>query len=70
MPEAGLPLHGAIIVLEARSLLQQKRRMRSKEMHYIDHPLIGVVIKFMPLDEEQLQVMADAEFAEETNQAL
>mgnify|MGYP000008568216 FL=1 len=51
-------------------LLQQKRRMRSKEVHYIDHPLIGVVIKFMPLDEEQLQIMADAEFAEETNQAL
>lgn len=45
-------------------LLQQKRRMRSKEVHYIDHPLIGVVIKFMPLDEEQLQEMADAEFSD------
>ena len=44
-------------------LLQQKRRMRSKEVHYIDHPLIGVVIKFMPLDDEQLKEMADAELA-------
>lgn len=44
-------------------LLQQKRRMRSQEVHYIDHPLLGVVIKFMPLDEEQLQAMADAELA-------
>lgn len=47
-------------------LLQQKRRMRSKEVHYIDHPLIGVVIKFMPLDEEQLKEMADAEFVAES----
>ncbi|MEH6588172.1 MAG: CsiV family protein [Halioglobus sp.] len=49
-------------------LLQQKRRMRSQEVHYIDHPLLGVVIKFMPLDEEQLQAMADAEFNSKSSQ--
>ena len=26
-------------------LLQQSRRMRSGELHYIDHPLIGIVVK-------------------------
>ncbi|TDG14013.1 hypothetical protein E2F43_11020 [Seongchinamella unica] len=45
-------------------LMQQSRKMRSKEVHYLDHPLLGVVIKLMPLDEEQLQAMADAEFSE------
>lgn len=31
-------------------LLQQKRRMRSNEMHYIDHPMLGLVIKLTPLE--------------------
>jgi len=30
--------------------LQQSRRMRSKELHYIDHPSIGVLIKIIPTD--------------------
>lgn len=29
--------------------LQQKRRMRSKDIHYIDHPMLGLLIKFTPL---------------------
>lgn len=47
-------------------LMQQTRKMRSKEVHYLDHPLLGVVIKLMPLDEEQLQELADAERANNT----
>ncbi len=43
--------------------LQQKRRMRSNEIHYLDHPLLGVVVLFTPLDEEQLKTMAEAEMA-------
>lgn len=39
-------------------LLRQKRRMRSTEVHYIDHPLFGLVIKVTPLSEEELQVLA------------
>ncbi|HEY7775420.1 MAG TPA: CsiV family protein [Kineobactrum sp.] len=35
-------------------LLQQQRRMRSNEVHYIDHPLFGVIIKLTPLDTEDL----------------
>lgn len=36
-------------------LLQQARRMRSNEVHYIDHPLMGLVIKITPLSAEDLQ---------------
>lgn len=30
--------------------LQQSRRMRSKTLHYIDHPKIGVLIKILPVE--------------------
>ena len=42
-------------------LMQQKRRMRSREVHYLDHPLLGVVIQLIPVQEERLQLMAEAE---------
>jgi hypothetical protein len=42
-------------------LVAQTRKMRSNEVHYIDHPLLGVVVKLTPLDAEQLQIMAEAE---------
>lgn len=29
--------------------MQDNRRMRSKELHYLDHPLIGVIVKVIPL---------------------
>ncbi|MCB1761188.1 MAG: peptidoglycan binding protein CsiV [Gammaproteobacteria bacterium] len=29
---------------------KQHRRMRSKELHYIDHPLMGVLIEILPLE--------------------
>lgn len=45
-------------------LLNQKRKMRSNEVHYIDHPMLGVVVKLTPLDEEQLQEMAAAEIGD------
>ncbi len=32
------------------TVLQQKRRMRSREVHYIDHPRIGLLIKFIPYE--------------------
>jgi hypothetical protein len=31
--------------------LQQTRRMRSKELNYVGHPLYGVLIKVIPVDE-------------------
>lgn len=34
--------------------LKAARRMRSDETHYIDHPLLGVVVRLEPLEEEAL----------------
>jgi len=31
-------------------LLEQKRRMRSEELHYIDHPLLGLLVKITRYD--------------------
>lgn len=31
-------------------LLQQKRRMRSKEIHYIDHPVVGILFYATPYE--------------------
>jgi hypothetical protein len=39
-------------------LLEQTRRMRSGEVHYIDHPLLGVIIKFTPVSAEELATIA------------
>lgn len=33
--------------------LRQHRRMRSSELHYIDHPLMGLIIKITPYDGTQ-----------------
>jgi len=39
-------------------LLEQTRRMRSGEVHYIDHPLLGLIIKFTPVSAEELAAVA------------
>ncbi len=33
--------------------IKSHRRMRSKELHYIDHPLVGILIEATPIDEEE-----------------
>ncbi len=48
-------IHLQYIPKQARSLsdtisLQQKRRMRSKEIHYIDHPYIAALIRIIPVE--------------------
>lgn len=40
---------------------QQERRMRSEEIHYLDHPMLGLVIQIRPLDEETLRILAREE---------
>lgn len=40
-------------VLRSIEQLQQKRRMRSGEMHYIDHPAFGMIIQLTPIDAPQ-----------------
>ena len=42
-------------------VLSQERRMRSTEVHYIDHPLLGAVVKISPVTEEELLQRAQAE---------
>jgi hypothetical protein len=61
---------GATVVEEAQGpvypyrhavLLEQTRRMRSGEVHYIDHPLLGLIIKFTPISGEELAAIAAAQ---------
>jgi hypothetical protein len=42
-------------------LLSQERRMRSTEVHYIDHPLLGVIVKISPVTKKELLQRAEAE---------
>jgi hypothetical protein len=42
-------------------LMQQKRRMRSTEVHYLDHPLLGVVVTITPVTGEELEARARSE---------
>ena len=43
-------LENSETVQQAVYRLQQSRRMRSKKLHYIDHPKLGVLIKIMPVE--------------------
>lgn len=42
-------------VVENIMLLKQSRRMRSGELHYIDHPKMGLLIKLIPYEPETAQ---------------
>ena len=44
--------------------LEQKRRMRSSELHYIDHPRLGMLVKIVPYErpsEQSLQPSSEPE---------
>ena len=67
--DEGLPLAeetGPVYGWRHAILMDQKRRMRSNEVHYIDHPMLGVVVKLLPLTAEELEdlAIADAQLAE------
>jgi hypothetical protein len=32
--------------------IQKHRRMRSKELHYLDHPLLGILVQITPVEEK------------------
>lgn len=52
-PETATP---AILFEPTRLIrMQESRRMRSKELHYLDHPMLGVVAKVIPLQGSQQQ---------------
>lgn len=41
--------------------LTQTRRMRSGELHYIDHPRFGLLLRITPMDDATLSRLADVE---------
>ena len=41
------------------ALIKQKRRMRSKEIHYIDHPMVGVLVLITPYERPLEQESSD-----------
>jgi len=59
--EAEVP--GPVYPFRHAILLQQKRRMRSTEVHYLDHPMLGVVAKLTPLTAQDLELLAAGETA-------
>jgi|GEM_PF-366604 len=48
--------------VERTVALRQQRRMRSNELHYIDHPLLGVVIKIIPYEFPDMESAEDKQF--------
>ncbi len=53
--EESLLPEGPIYPWRHAVLLKQKRKMRSNEVHYIDHPALGLVIKLTRFDPEQAE---------------
>jgi|GEM_PF-2525109 len=56
--------------------LTQKRRMRSKEVHYLDHPLVGALIRILPYEhplttqEKLLEQQQKEQLQQEKKQSL
>lgn len=42
---------------------RQTRRMRSGEIHYLDHPVIGVIVRIVPASEESVPFVRDRDAA-------
>ena len=49
-------LQKSAYLIEEIVLMQQSRRMRSEELHYIDHPKMGIVVQITPYNRENLNV--------------
>jgi hypothetical protein len=52
-------------VIKSITTLRQQRRMRSEELHYIDHPELGIIVKLIPY-EVALPAMPDTDNTPET----
>ncbi len=60
---------------QARSLsetisLKQKRRMRSKEIHYLDHPYVAALIRIIPVEHPLNRTPEEEEEKTEVNSVL
>lgn len=49
-PDLLLSREAAIEAIPQRYRLQQSRRMRSEQLHYLDHPHFGMLVMINPLD--------------------
>lgn len=45
-------------LIKSIAVLQQKRRMRSGEVHYIDHPKMGILLKVEPRTAKQIKELS------------
>lgn len=68
--ETGMELPELLSPWRHAVLLGQERRMRSTEVHYIDHPLLGIIVKISPVTEEELLQRAEAEASTEDESAV
>jgi hypothetical protein len=41
--------------------MRQHRKMRSSELHYLDHPLLGLLIQITPYEPPAKEALADSE---------
>jgi len=64
--DALVELFGNQFSVERTVALRQKRRMRSNELHYLDHPLMGLLVKVTPY-ERPLPPIEDSPEEEERN---
>jgi hypothetical protein len=71
LPEDGIEENATDMAVETGPLypwrhaasLKQTRKMRSTEVHYIDHPMLGIVVLISPITEDELAAMATAEYS-------
>jgi len=59
-----------ITVNNENYLMKNHRRMRSKELHYIDHPLVGILIQINPVKINQIEQPEQANAAQFQNVVL
>lgn len=48
--KSSTPLTAITEVPLRAAIIKQSRRMRSKELHYIDHPMLGILIRTIPIE--------------------
>jgi hypothetical protein len=54
-------LEGGILL---NHLLDEKRRMRSRKLHYLDHPQFGMLVLITPYEEKEAESVSDEENGE------
>ncbi len=68
--EGGYALQESVLPASGYMLLSESRRMRSEEMHYLDHPKLGVIVLIepVPVPEHLVSAFESLSALEETQQ--